>query len=259
VAVLAVAMSGTVGWGQTAAATPKPAADAAGAKPSQPDALRIDCTATEFVEKVFYLTGVTQPNDGNEVLTAVRNVLFPCSKVFLVPSREAIIAYATADQVALAEKIIGQVDRPKKSFRLTYTITEMDGTKRVGSQSFAMVVADGQRTQMKEGSKVPLATGSYAASSTSTAQTQFTYVDVGMNFDVTATELGNGATLKTHVEQSSVADEKAIVGVQEPVIRQATLEGTSFVLPGKPLLLGSMDIPGSTRRLDVEVTMEVVQ
>jgi hypothetical protein len=32
----------------------------------------------------------------------------------------------------------------------------------------------------------------------------------------------------------------------------------SFVLPGKPLVLGSMDIPGSTRHLDVEVVMEVV-
>jgi type II secretory pathway component GspD/PulD (secretin) len=254
---MAVAMGGTVGWAQTAA-TPKPPADAAAAKPTQEAPQRMACPDTDLVEKVVYLTGVTQPQDGNEILTAARNVLSPCSKLFLVPSRSAVVIYAPAEQVALAEKVIGQLDRPKKSYRLTYTVTEMDGAKRVGSDKYTMVAADGQKTVMKQGSKVPLATGSYT-SSNSTAQTQFTYVDVGMNFDVTASETGNGATLKTHVEQSSVADEKAIAGVQEPVIRQATLEGTSFVLPGKPLLLGSIDIPGSTRHLDVEVTMEVVQ
>jgi type II secretory pathway component GspD/PulD (secretin) len=249
---MAVAMGGMVARAQTAAAAPKPAADGA-AKPSPEPAQALACSDAK-VDKVLYLSSASQANEGNEILTAARNMLFPCSKLFFVPSRNAIVLQATAEQVALAEKIIGQLDRPKKSYRLTYTITEMDGTKRVGSQKFAMVVADGQRTQMKEGSKVPIATGSSSA-----AQTQFTYVDVGMNFDVTASEMGNGAMLKTHVEQSSVAEEKAIAEVQEPIIRQASLEGTSFVVPGKALLLGSMDIPGSTRHLEVEVTMEVVQ
>jgi len=42
------------------------------------------------------------------------------------------------------------------------------------------------------------------------------------------------------------------------VIRQATLEGTSIAKLGKPLMLGSLDIPGSTAHLDVEVTVEEV-
>jgi type II secretory pathway component GspD/PulD (secretin) len=254
---MAVAMGGMVALAQTPAVTPKPAAEAA-ARPTQEAPRRMACPDTDLVEKVVYLTSTSQPNEGNEILTAARNVLDPCSKLFLVPSQDAVIMYTTADQVALAEKIIGQLDRPKKSYRLTYTVTEMDGAKRVGSDKYTMVAADGQRTVMKQGSKVPVATGSYT-SGNSTAQTQFTYLDVGMNFDVTVSEVGNGATLKTHVEQSSVAEEKAIAEVQEPIIRQASLEGTSFVVPGKALLLGSMDIPGSTRRLDVEVTMEVIQ
>jgi hypothetical protein len=48
------------------------------------------------------------------------------------------------------------------------------------------------------------------------------------------------------------------VGAQEPVVRQTVLEGTSFLTPGKPLVLGSLDIPGSARHLDVEVVMEQV-
>ncbi len=39
-------------------------------------------------------------------------------------------------------------------------------------------------------------------------------------------------------------------------IRQSVLEGTSFLTTGKPLVLGSFDIPGSTRHTEVTVVME---
>jgi len=88
-------------------------------------------------------------------------------------------------------------------------------------------------------------------------QTQFTYIDVGMNFDVTLTAMGDNAILKSAVEQSSVAPEKSdIAGVQEPIIRQSSLKGVAILSPGKPQTLGSMDISGSTTRLDIEVLME---
>ena len=41
-------------------------------------------------------------------------------------------------------------------------------------------------------------------------------------------------------------------------MRQAKLEGTSILTAGEPLILGSMDIPGTARRLDIEVLMEHV-
>ena len=120
-------------------------------------------------------------------------------------------------------------------------------------------MAAGQRTTLKQGSKVPVATGSYSATGSNTgAQTQFTYIDVGMNFDVTLDELANGARLRSKVEQLSIAEQTSGLGLQDPIIRQSTLEGTSFLTLGKPLVLGSIDIPGSTRHLDVEVVMEQV-
>jgi hypothetical protein len=88
-------------------------------------------------------------------------------------------------------------------------------------------------------------------------QTQFTYLDVGMNFDATLTAMGNNALLKSSVEQSSVAPEKSdIGGIQEPIVRQSSLKGVALLAPGKPQMLGSMDIPGSTTHLDIEVLME---
>lgn len=86
-----------------------------------------------------------------------------------------------------------------------------------------------------------------------------TYVDLGLNFDISLDESVNGARLHSKVEQSSIAEQGSAGGIQDPVIRQTVLTSTSFLTPGKPLVLGSMDIPGSTRRSDVEVVMEPVK
>jgi type II secretory pathway component GspD/PulD (secretin) len=213
-------------------------------------------TSLESV-RTFYLKDTAQQNEANEIQTAIRNILPPSTKLYLVPSQDTIIMCASPAEFAVAEKIIHDLDRPKKSFRLTYTITEADSGKRVGTQHFSMIVAEGQRMVLKEGSKVPIATGSYD-SAHSASQTQATYLDVGMNFDATLDQVGDRARLKTKVEQSSVAEDKSGMGSQDPIIRQTYLEGTSFLTLGKPLLLGSLDIPGSTRHLDVEAVIEQV-
>jgi type II secretory pathway component GspD/PulD (secretin) len=209
--------------------------------------------------QTFYLTNISAQNDATEVTVALRNLLPGDVKIYLVPSQNAITMRGTPDELALAQKIINDLDRPKKIYRLTFTTTEMDGSKRVGVQHFAMIVTAGQRTVMKQGSKVPIATGSYSATGGSTgAQTQFTYLDIGMNFDATLEEVANGMRLRSKVEQLGIAEQTSGVGLQDPIIRQSLLEGTSFLTLGKALVLGSIDIPGSTRHLDIEVMMEQV-
>jgi type II secretory pathway component GspD/PulD (secretin) len=208
--------------------------------------------------KAFYLATSSQQNDANEVVNAIRNILPPDVKVYLVPSQNAVVMRATPDELVLAQKLISDLDRPKKTYRLTYTIVESDGGKRVGTQHYDMVVVAGQRATLKEGSKVPIVTGSFAANSSGT-QTQMTYLDVGMNFDATLDEFADGVRVRSKVEQLSIAEEKGGLGPQDPVIRQTSLEGTSFLTQGKSLVLGAVDIPGSTRHLDVEVSMELVR
>ena len=143
-----------------------------------------------------------------------------------------------------------------KTYRLTYTLTETEGGKRVGTQHFAMIVVSGRKTALKQGSRVPLVTGSL--SNSGGAQTQVQYIDIGLNIDASIDESGDGVKLNTQVEQSSIAEEKSGLGMQDPIVRQTKLEGTSILTAGKPLMLGSMDIPSSARRLDIEVVMEPV-
>lgn len=158
----------------------------------------------------------------------------------------------------LAQKVITDLDRPQKTYRLTYTITELDAGKRIGTQHFNLVIVSGQRTTLKQGSKVPIATGTYTAGSAS-SQTQFTYLDVGINIDASIDESSTGVRLKSKVEQSSIADSSIIADVKEPIIRQSVVEGISLLCLGKPLVLGGIDVPGSTRHFDIEAVVEVVK
>jgi type II secretory pathway component GspD/PulD (secretin) len=261
-AVLLSAFATTFAIGQTTPAA-KPDEKPATEKPAQDESSARVMTPRDFGRmdprpvKTFYLANASQPNDGNEILTALRLLLDPSVKLYLTPTDNSITIRGSAEQIAQAQNLIAELDRPKKLFRLTYTVTESDSGKRIGVQHFSMILTAGQRTTLKMGSKVPVATGSYDEGKNG-AQTQFTYLDIGMNFDATLQPVANGVSLSSKVEQSSVAEEKSGFGPQDPIVRQAVLTGTAELALNKPLLLGSLDVPGSTRHLDVEAVVELV-
>ncbi len=211
--------------------------------------------------QTFYLANVSQQNDANEILVALRNILPPWVKIFLTVNQNAIVLNATPDEIQLAQRLITDLDRPHKIYRVTFTITESDGGKRIGTQHFSMIMAAGQRTSLKQGSKVPVVTGSYNSGAAGNnappgVQTQYTYLDVGMNFDATITEVARGAILRSKVEQSSVADQKIPFTEADPVVRQTVIESSSFLTANKPVILGTVDIVGSTRHVDISAMME---
>jgi type II secretory pathway component GspD/PulD (secretin) len=243
--VMVLVLGGTQMWAQKDVSAPKEGA--------------------EQVQQTYYLNNSSQVNDGNEIVTAIRNILPVSTKVYFVPAQNAIVVGAVPAVQAQVQKLLTELDRPKKSYRLTYTITEMDNGKRIGTQHFSMVVIAGQRTTLKQGSKVPVLTGNFntgtggGSTATPGVQTQFTYLDVGMNFDASLDEFTNGVRLRSKVEQSSIAEDRSMTVGQHPVVRQTVLEGTSFLSVGKPLMLGSVDVPGSTRHQDIDVVLDTVK
>ena len=214
--------------------------------------------------RTFYLNSVTQQDDGREVTTAIRNLLCPDTRVYFAASQRAIIIEAPPTQLTLADKIIHDLDRSIKTYRITYTLTELDAGKTVSTQHFSMLLGDGEHTTMKEGNKVPVATGTYASGAASTSpsseiQTQFTYLDVGMNFDATISVTGNSVRLTSKVEDSSLDQPVTIAGVTEPVVRQSVLSGTSVLTLDKPFMLGTIDIPNTARHMDIAVLVEQIK
>lgn len=66
----------------------------------------------EMVTRIFYLQNLTSAQELNEVMTGMRTVT-DVRKVFPIASQSAIVVRGTVDQVALAEKILMDLDRPK--------------------------------------------------------------------------------------------------------------------------------------------------
>jgi type II secretory pathway component GspD/PulD (secretin) len=225
---------------------------------------RADCAVTHAQVKTIYLKNIVSQNDANEIMVGVRNIFDPGLKIYLLPSQNALVVSSYPEELAKVEALVQTLDRPHKSYRLTYTLTELDANKTIGTQHFSMVVVSGQRTSVKQGDKIPIATGSYSngeATTTPSAgiQTQFTYLDVGMNFDSTVIDYDGGVLLKSKVEQSSLGQPSLIAGIQEPVVRQTVLEGTSLLTFGKPAMLGTIDVPNSTHHFDIAVVLDPIK
>jgi len=214
----------------------------------------------DLEDETFYLKNAAQQADANEVVAALRNILPPEAKVYLVIGEDAIVVRTTPELLVLTQKLLNDLDLPKKTYHLTYTVTEMDGAKLIGAHHVAMLAVDGQNVKVKQGSKVPIATGSFNTASgdnkAAGVQTQYTYIDVGLNFDSTLTAVGDSAMLKAYIERSSVAPEASGVGAQDPIVNQTSVQGVFLLAPGKPARIGSLDMPGSSHHLDIEATLE---
>ncbi len=203
--------------------------------------------------QTFFLKDVTQVNDINDITTDLRNVLIR-AKIYAVASDNAITVRATPEDLQQAQKLIAELDRPKKVYRVTFTITESDGGRKSGAQHFSLIATEGNKSYVKQGNRVPIVTGSFDKDGAGPT-TQIQYLDVGINIEAAV----NGVGLRSKIEQTSVSDEKSNVGIQDPLVRQTTMEATSSFVPGKAVALGSIDIPGTTRHQDIEFVAELVQ
>jgi type II secretory pathway component GspD/PulD (secretin) len=203
--------------------------------------------------QTLYLSNSTGQHDANDIQTDLRNLL-PRARIYYVETANAISVRGTAEDIAEAQKILADIDRPRKTYRLTYTIG--DGDNGHAAQHLAVVISQGNKTMLKEGSRVPIVTGSYGNGSD--ANTQMQYQDVGLNLDASLEGSGDGLRLRTKVEQTSVSEEKSNVGIQDPILHQAVLECESAVVIGRPIALGSMELAGG-KRMEVSVVAEVVK
>jgi general secretion pathway protein D len=269
----------------------------------------------DLAVQTFYLTNVSQQNDGNEIVTALRNLLPADDKIYLIQSQNAIIMRAPQEHLVLAEKLLNDLDRTKAEVVVDVAILEVNKDKmrnlgislpqsfgitpqannsttstassttgttsnsaftlntlaNMNATNFAVTIGggtlnallsdtdtkvlqnpsiratDGQTATMKIGSKIPVATGSYSAGAATgiTAgigvQTQFTYIDIGVNIDMTPTiHLDREVTLKLSVEVSTESGSVTISGVTEPIIGQRSDKTTIQLKDGEPCLLAGI-------------------
>lgn len=106
--------------------------------------------------------------------------------------------------------------------------------------------SDGQEAVMKIGEKIPIATGSYQTGAataivSSLVNTQFQYIDVGVDMDIKPTIHFDGdVTLKSKVTVSATNGNTTISGVTEPIITQRAVDQTIRLKNGEANLLGGI-------------------
>jgi general secretion pathway protein D len=117
---------------------------------------------------------------------------------------------------------------------------------------------DGQQAKLNIGQRVPVATGSFQAgvgvgttAVNPLVNTQFQYIDVGVNIDVTPHIHPNReVSMKLQVEVSSVASYATIGGIQQPVIAQNKTQQEIRLKEGEVSILAGLIQRTDTKTLN---------
>jgi len=223
----------------------------AGAQNPSPETRPPETTQTIFLNHAIAF------NDLNEILSDLRNLL-PRAHVFGLSTQNAISVKGTQEEISEAQHIIATLDRPHHIYRLTYIITNTESGKQPTTQHVSLIVQPGARTVLKQGIRVPIISGT-TKTGTNTSNSQVQYIDLGLSINSSVEGSPDDLHLQTHIEESGIVQEQTVMGVQDPLIRQTSLESNALLTQGKSLSIGSLDLPGSNRHEEVGVVAEMIR
>lgn len=281
----------------------------------------------QSVLKTFYLQNLSAPTELQDVVNAIRAVL-DVQRVQQLLSQNALVVRGTPDQIALAQKLVEDLDKARpevivdiavlqvskdksrtlgfspptsatvtlqSNINTTTTTTTTTGTTTPSSSSgsglnlntlgnlnatdFQVTIPsanlsavmgdsdtkmlqnpqvralDNQKATLKIGERVPVATGSFqpgigGVGINPLVNTQFQYLDVGVNIDVTPhVHADREVTLKITMEISSVVGQSSIGGISQPIIGQKKLEHEIRLRDGESSLIGGIFDDSQTRSI----------
>lgn len=128
---------------------------------------------------------------------------------------------------------------------VTYTLLMSDTSTKVLQNPELRALNDG-KASLKIGERVPIATGSYTPGAGGVGinpliNTQFQYLDVGVNIDITPhIHSDHEVTLKMSLEVSSVTGTANIGGISQPTIGQRRIEHETRLEDGEVNLVGGI-------------------
>lgn len=274
----------------------------------------------QSVVKTFYLGNVSSPNDLQDAVNTVRQIL-DVQRIQPIATQNAIVVRGTPDQVAMAEKLLNDIDKAKPEVIVEVAVMQVrrdkgrtlgispptsasvqlvpnttttttnntnngTGTTNLGTSSgqsinlnklanldardfqvtipaasFSALMTDtntkiiqnpqiraldNQKASLKIGDRVPVATGSFqpgigGVGINPLVNTQFQYIDVGVNIDITPRiHTAREVTLKMTLEISSVTGQQNIGGITQPIIGQRRIEHEIRLKEGEVNLLGGI-------------------
>ena len=272
------------------------------------------------VIKTFYLSNLSLPTELQDLVNAMRTIL-EVSRIQQLPSQGAIVVRGTPDQVALAQKLVDDLDKAKPEVLIDVAVMQVSRDKmhnlgispptsvtvqlqnnfnttttgttgttsgtttttnptsnglnlntlaNLNATDFQVTIPpatatallsdtntkivqnpqiralDGQKATLKIGDRVPVATGSFqpgigGVGINPLVNTQFQYLDVGVNIDITPrVHQGREISMKLVMDVSAVTSYVSIGGISQPVIGQRKIEHEIRLKDGEVNLLGGI-------------------
>lgn len=157
-----------------------------------------------------------------------------------------------ADSKASAtdEKQASSQTRPIRPYRLDFSLVELQNGKRTNTRHYSLNLTAGSGDEIKIGTRVPVRSESFT--NVNTPVTQFQYLDVGTNIWAFLRQVGDELQLEVRGDVSDL--DKTPNNDLGPIVRQMKISGTTLLVTGKPIVIGSMDDPNSDREFQLEVT-----
>jgi len=128
----------------------------------------------------------------------------------------------------------------------SFTFLATDSNSKILQNPQVRALND-QKATLRIGDRVPIATGSFqpgiagAGAVSPLVSTQFQYLDVGVNIDITPhIHSDHEVTLKMSLEISSVTGTETIGGISQPIIGQRRVDLETRVADGEVNLLGGI-------------------
>ncbi len=225
------------------------------------------------VIKTFTFSHLTSPNEIQDVSNTLRQIL-EFQRMQPVVSPPGVVVRGTAEQVARAEKLIADLDKPRPediaSYKLEFAISEVENGKKINTRYYTILVQRGSsersvpKSSFRSGARVPVAVGTFQPAASGSGinplvNTQFEYREVGVSIDCRLWGTGADLTLASNLEVNTLGGSQNIGGLSQPITRSSRADLTSAISPGKPTLIGALDTADGSRRIEIEVTASPVK
>jgi general secretion pathway protein D len=127
----------------------------------------------QSVIKTFYLSNLSQPTELQDVVNALRQIL-EISRIQPLPSEGAIVVRGTPDQIALAHKLVGDLDRSKPEVVVDVAVLQ---TSRKKDRTLGISPPTSMTVQLQPN----VSTSSSSSSSTSSTTTTTSSGSINLN------------------------------------------------------------------------------
>jgi hypothetical protein len=159
---------------------------------------------------------------------------------------------------------IAQEKAPDGVYRVEFAVRDSSGSAKAATRRYSMMIANNNAGVFKLGDRVPVATGSFQSGVggvgvSPLVNTQYTYIDTGVNIDANLQELSSGLIrLHSSIDMSSIASHNppaAGVPAPNPTVSQNRFVVNATLPAGKPTVIASIDDPASNHKIEIEATL----